>query len=69
VNKTDWLVGFSESPDGKMYLIGMGPQEWLAARLHAGCSKLVTRLPQDRDFWVATAERDLSGETLRSEAA
>ena len=59
------LVGYSRAPNGQLYLIGIGPREWLAARLHAGCTELVTRQPEARDFDEPSPERDLSGETIK----
>lgn len=56
------LVGYSRGKHGRLYLIGIGPRDWLEQRLHAGCTELVTRAPTADDLRDPTSiERDLSG--------
>ena len=56
-------VGFSKI-NGAHYLIGIGPEAWLRARLHQG-AELLVREVTPQDLIEPAPERDLSGASFR----
>lgn len=56
-------TGYSKAQNGTLYLIGIGPEQWLRDRMHAGCTELVL-LPAEKDepvieYALLRAERRL----------
>ncbi len=53
-------VGFSKAPTGEHYLIGVGPLDWLAARVHEGHELTYRDVTEDDQEAPYYHERDLS---------
>jgi hypothetical protein len=60
-------VGFSKSPNGSTYLIGVGSLDWLAARVHEGCELVYRDVTEDDQEAPYYHERDLSGAEARGD--
>lgn len=60
-------VGYSKMQNGAVYLIGIGPLDWLQARVHVGgylSYRDVTPEDQEAPYYH---ERDLSGAEVRGD--
>jgi hypothetical protein len=63
------FVGYTKAPSGKHYLIGVGPLDWLKARMHAieGGEFFYRDVTPDDMEAPYYHERDLSGAEARGD--